>query len=113
MAAVVPTVVYPICDIYDSESFITDCRFVYWFWLAIFYLCMMWFCIKGLSEQAWMQIMMAIMRYAIIICLVGTSIIEITGVTDNWKDGYENGNRPNSMNWSAIGIIMPMICFSL
>ena len=50
MTAVVPTVVYPTCNIYASESFFSECRFVYWFWLAVFYVCMMWYCIKGLSE---------------------------------------------------------------
>ena len=50
MAAVVPTFVYPTCDIYASDTFFSDCKFVYWFWLAIFYIAMMWYVIKGLSE---------------------------------------------------------------
>jgi len=113
MAAVVPTVVYPTCDIYASEAFITDCRFVYWFWLALFYFAMMYYCIRGLTEQTWMQVVMAMMRYGIVLCLLITSILEITGITDNWEGGYDNGVTPKSVNWSALGIMVPMICFSL
>ena len=57
--------------------------------------------------------MMAIMRYVVILSLLITSLLEITGVTDNWNDSYDNGYIPKALDWSNLGIIMPMICFSV
>ena len=113
LAAVVPTIVYPTCDIYQSETFFSDCRFVYWFWLALFYIAMMWYCIRGLAEQAWMQILMATIRYIVILTLMITSALEIAGVTDNWDDKFDVGEIPTSINLAALGIIMPMVSFAI
>lgn len=60
-----------------------------------------------------MQILMAIMRYLVIFTLMFTSILEIAGVTENWENVFDEGNSPQAINFSALGIVIPLICFSL
>ena len=55
---------------------------------------------------------MATMRYIVILTLMITSILEITDVTENWENS-QPGEDPVVLNWSAIGIVIPMVCFAL
>ena len=60
-----------------------------------------------------MQITMATMRYIVVLTFMITSLLEIAGVTNNWEITHDVDDPPQIFNLSAIGIMIPMACFTL
>ena len=93
-ASVVPLGFYDTCNIYKGDGFFNECRVLYWVWLLIYYLFMLYFVIKGLSEQAWMQAVMSIMRFVVVFLMVGTAIGDIAGHNENTGSDSRDTHLP-------------------
>ena len=74
---------------------------------------MMYFCVKGLAEQAWMQMSMAIVRFVVVILMIVTAVADIAGHNENTGSGHNDADLPKPFDFHGFGLAMPIIAFAL
>jgi len=101
------------CNIYKADGFYNDCRVNYWIWLFIYYIFMLYFVIKGLSEQAWMQALMSVMRFVVVFLMVGTAIGDIAGHNENTGSDSRDPHLPQEVSVKNLGKAIPILFFAV
>lgn len=109
LAANIPLGPLKECDIYDTKEFMSPCRLNYWGYLVIYSVLMVYFTIKGFSEQVWMQSAMTFMRFFVIATVVVASLYSIATHTNFSDDDYNPVEWPPAFDTGALGKAVPII----
>ena len=109
-ASTIPLGFADTCDIYNDDEFFGSCRGNYWFFLVIYCFFMMYITIKGLKEQKWLQSVLTILRFVIILLIISTSLALIADSANIRDDSYTPFKMPTLVNISnLLGSLSTMI----
>lgn len=108
----VPIGPWSTCDIYNTSGFFTTCRVKYWIFLMIFGIFSIYMTVKGIQEQKIMQQCMSVLRFAVILTIIITSIYDIASHSNNENDDYNDTDLPPAIRPVYIGHAIPILLFA-
>lgn len=111
-ASNVPLGTLGTCDIYQDEEFFTDCRWKYWVYLGVFFVCMLYLTIKGVEEQVWFQSAMTFVRFIVMTLVIVTCVFDIAYHQHNESSDYNSIDTPSYFDFDYVGNAIPIILFA-
>jgi amino acid permease len=112
LAAHIPLGALSTCDIYAPTASLSSCRVNYRIFTAVFSVLMVYFTIKGFSEQVWMQSVMTFMRFLVMVVVISASLHSIATHSNFSNTDFNNVEWPPAFNSAAIGKAIPILFFA-